>query len=43
MGSKRNMIDPKNEAFEVVRRQDTEETGWKKERFLAIKLLLEGE
>ncbi len=43
MGSKRSKIDPKNEAFEVVRRHGTEEAGWKKERLLAIKLLLEGE
>ena len=37
------MVAPKNEAFEVVRRQGTEETGWKKERLLAIKLLHVGE
>ncbi len=43
MGSKRSKIDPKNEAFEVVRRHGTEEAGWKKERLLKIKLLLEGE
>ena len=43
MGSNRSKIDHKNEALEVVKRHRTEEIGWKKERLLALKLLLEGE
>lgn len=43
MGSKRSKIDYRSEASEVVRMHRAEKTGWKKERLLAIKLLLEGE
>ena len=43
MGSKRGKLDYNNEAPEVSKRHRTEQTGWKKERLLAIKLLLEGE
>ena len=43
MGSKRSKIDHKNEASEVVAMHRAEKTGWKKERLLVIKLLLEGE
>lgn len=43
MARKRGKLDYNNEASEVIKRHRSETTGWKKERLLAIKLLLEGE
>ncbi len=43
MGSKLNKIAPKNELFEIVRRQGAEDMGWKNERLLVINLVFEGE
>lgn len=43
MGSKRGKLDYNNEASEVSKRHRVEKVGWKKERLLALKLLLEGE
>ncbi len=43
MGSQRGKLDYKNEAPEIGKKYRDEATGWKKERLLAIKLLLEGD
>ncbi len=43
MARKRGRLDFNNEASEIGKRHRAEKTGWKKERLLAIKLLLEGE
>jgi hypothetical protein len=43
MARKRGRLDFNNEAAEIGKRHRAEKTGWEKERFLAIKLLLEGE
>ena len=43
MARKRGKLDFKNETAGIGKRHRAEKTGWKKERLLAIKLLLEGE
>lgn len=43
MARTRGKLDYKNEASEIGERHSEEKVGWKKERLLAIKLLLEGE
>ena len=43
MGSRRSKIDHHHEASEIILRHRLEQTGWKKEQLLAMKLLLEGE
>ncbi len=43
MARKRGRLDFNNEAPGIGKRHRAEKTGWKKERLLAIKLLLEGE
>ena len=42
MERKRGRLDFNNEASEIGKRHRAEKRGWKKERLLAIKLLLEG-
>ena len=43
MARERGRLDFNNEAAGIGKRHRAEKTGWKKERLLAIKLLLEGE
>ncbi len=43
MARKRSRLDFNNEAPGIGKRHRAEKTGWKKERLLALKLLLEGE